>query len=401
MHLFYMYINRKDRITLNSCYTGFVMKILVTGSNGFLGKNLIARLEAQKEENHIIYKYDVDSSKEQLKEYAKECEFVFYFAAIHRPKKKEDFHQINVLLFEELIGFLEKYKNSCPVLYTSSIQAVQDTEYAKSKREAENLLIKHSEKAKSKAIIYRLTNTFGKWATPNHHSVVATFCYNITRDINIQIDNKDQPMNFYYIDDVIDSFISHFFKEGAPEPDADGFYRLEEKYIYTTTLGDLADKLKEFHDSRQTLKLPDMADEFTKKLYSTYLSFLPLDSFHYPLTMHADDRGSFTEIFKTPERGQFSINVIKPGIKKGEHYHNTKCEKFLVVNGRALIQFRQIDSVEVMNYYTSSEDLEVIDIPVGYTHNIINIGEEDLVTLIWANEVFEQENPDTYPLSVE
>ncbi|BCJ94682.1 capsular polysaccharide biosynthesis protein Cap8F [Anaerocolumna cellulosilytica] len=375
------------------------MKILVTGSSGFLGKNLIARLEAQKEENHIIYKYDVDTSKEHLNEYAKDCEFVFYFAAIHRPKKEEEFHQINVLLFEDLINLLEKNQNNCPILYTSSIQAVQNTEYAKSKREAEDLLKNHGEKTGSKAIIYRLTNTFGKWAAPNHHSVVATFCNNITRELEIEIDNPGQPMNFYYIDDVIDSFISHLYRDMAPA--SDGFYHLDKKYLYTTTLKELADKLRAFHDSRLTLTLPDMADSFTKKLYSTYLSYIPIHTFHYPLTMHADDRGSFTEIFKTPERGQFSVNVIKPGIKKGEHYHNTKCEKFLVVSGRALIQFRKIDSEEIMNYYASSEELEVIDIPVGYTHNIMNIGEEDLVTLIWANEVFNKENPDTYPLPVE
>jgi UDP-2-acetamido-2,6-beta-L-arabino-hexul-4-ose reductase len=378
---------------------GVKLKILVTGSSGFLGKNLIARLKAQKEENHIIYKYDTDTSKDQLMEYAKDCEFVFYFAAVHRPKKEEEFHQINVLLFENLIALLEKQQNNCPILYTSSIQAVQNTPYAKSKREAEDVLKKHCEKTRDKAIIYRLTNTFGKWATPNHHSVVATFCHNITRELEIQIDNPDHSMDFYYIDDVIDSFISHLYTD--KNPDSDGFYRLDNKYRYTTTLKELANKLTEFHEFRQTLSLPNTADSFTKKLYSTYLSYLPIHTFHYPLTMHTDDRGSFTEIFKTPEQGQFSINVIKPGIKKGEHYHNTKCEKFLVVSGSALIQFRKIDSEEVVNYYASSEELEVIDIPVGYTHNIMNIGEEDLVTLIWANEGFQKENPDTYPLPVE
>lgn len=371
----------------------FCMKILVTGSNGFIGSNLIARLKSMGQEN-IIYAYDMNVSMETLREYTKDCDFVYHFTAVHRTNRIEDFMEVNYLFFKELLCMLEENHNTCPVLYTSSIQAMQDTEYAQSKRMAEEVLKEYAKKTGARGIIYRLTNTFGKWAKPGGHSVVATFCHNIARNEKIEIHNPDTVMNFYYIDDVIDSFV-HQLKEEAGA-DADGIYRLEDTLLYSISLKELAEKIYSFKASRENHTLPDMKDVLTKKLYSTYLSYLQPTDFKYPLISNKDSRGSFTEIFKTEERGQISVNVIKPGVKKGEHFHNTKCEKFLVVSGEAKIQFRKIGTNEILNYYVSSKKMEVVDIPPGYTHNIINEGISDCVTLIWANEVFNKDKPDTY-----
>ena len=375
------------------------MKILITGSNGFIARNLIARLESQNDINHIIYKYDIETPYEQLTEYTKDCDFVYNLAAVHRPEDKEDFNKVNFLLFDEILGLLEKNNNSCPVLYTSSIQVKQDTDYAKSKLRAEESLILHGKKVEGKAIIYRLTNTFGKWARPNSHSVIATFCYNIARGLDINISDLGYLMDFYYIDDVIDSFVAQL--NGKVSPGLDDIYRLDNNLIYSITLGKLAELIDSFRLSRLNHSIPDMSDDFTKKLYSTYMSYLPCDCFNYPLNMNKDERGSFTEIFKTIDRGQFSVNITKPGISKGDHWHNTKCEKFLVVSGKALIQFRKIDAEEIIKYPVSSEHMEILDIPVGYTHNIINIGDDDLVTLMWANEIFNLDKMDTYHLMVD
>lgn len=369
------------------------MKILVTGAKGFIGSNLIARLNALEPE-YIIYAYDMDTSLEELKKYTKDCDFVYHFTAVHRTNREEDFIEVNYLFFKELLEMLQKNHNYCPVLYTSSIQAVQDTEYAKSKRMAEEALKIYALKTGARGILYRLTNIFGKWAKPSAHSVVATFCYNIARNEAIEIHNPDTVMNFYYIDDVIDSFIKQLKEEEVPKED--GIHRLEDTLLYPVTLKELAEKIYSFKEARNNHTLPDVKDIFTKKLYSTYLSYLEPAEFKYPLISHTDNRGSFTEIFKTEDRGQISVNVIKPGVKKGEHFHDTKCEKFLVVSGEAKIQFRKIGTDKIINYYVSSRKLEVVDIPPGYTHNIINEGICDCVTLIWANEVFNPFKPDTY-----
>lgn len=374
------------------------MKVLVTGHRSFIGSNLITKLESLYEDIEI-YKYDVDSTLEELREYTKDCDFVYHFIAVHRTNRIEDFMEVNYLFFKEILKMLEDNKNTCPVLYTSSIQAVQDTEYAKSKRLAEEALLEYGERNKAKVYPYRLTNTFGKWAKPESHSVVATFCHKIARGEAIEIHNPNTVMNFYYIDDVIDTLISHLSTD--VEPDADGIYRLKKEFLYTITLKELADLLYSFKKSREDNLIPNTKEPFTKKLYATYLSYIPPIDFKYPLTMHKDKRGSFTEVFKTKDRGQLSVNVIKPGVKKGEHYHHTKCEKFLVVSGEAKIQFRKIGTNKIYNYYVSDKKLEVVDIPPGYTHNIINEGKNDCVTLIWANEVFDSNKPDTYSCPVE
>lgn len=369
------------------------MKILVTGASGFLGSNLIARLNGLEQE-YIIYAYDRKTTLEELREYTRDCDFVYHFTAVHRTNRTQDFMDINYRFFKELLDMLQENSNHCPVLYTSSIQAIQDTEYAKSKRMAEDALKIHASHTGARGILYRLTNTFGKWAKPGGHSVVANFCYGIARDEEIEIHNPNTVVSLYYIDDVIDSFVKQLTNNLTP--DVDGIFRLDNSLLYHITLQELADKIYSFKGSRINHSLLDMKDTFTKKLYSTYLSYLQTNDFKYPLLTHKDNRGSFTEIFKTEERGQISVNVIKPGVKKGEHFHDTKCEKFLVISGEANIQFRKIGTKEILNYYVSSVKMEVVDIPPGYTHNIINEGICDCVTLIWANEVFDPFKPDTF-----
>ncbi len=374
------------------------MKILVTGAGGFLGRNLLAQLTNQSGTQYDIYTYDKSSNLDDLKEYTKDCDFVYHFAAVHRPIREDEFRKVNYEFFQTLLGYLRENGNHCPVLYTSSIQAVQNTEYARSKRMAEEALKEHGKLNASKVIIYRLTNTFGKWAKPCAYSVVATFCYNLAREREIEINNPNTLMRFYYVDDVITSFLKHLTEEVPP--DADGYYRLTEEYCYSVTLKELADAIREFKYDRENNYIPDLKDPFHKKLYSTYLSYLPLEELKLPLTSHEDERGSFTELLKTEGSGQISLNITKPGIKKGEHYHNTKCEKFLVLSGTALIQIRRIGSREIMEYNLSGEKLCLLEIPPGYTHNLINTGESDLYTLIWANEVFDTTHTDTYPSSV-
>lgn len=374
------------------------MKILVTGSGGFLGKNLTANLAAQSGEQHVIYTYDKSNDLKDLKAYTKDCDFVYHFAAVHRPVREEEFLKVNYEFFQTLLSYLRENGNRCPVLYTSSVQAVQDTEYAKSKRMAEEALRKHEKLNSSKVIIYRLTNTFGKWAKPCAYSVVATFCYNIARERDIELHDPDTLMHFYYVDDVINAFVRHLREEILP--DTDGYYRLPGEYCYPVTLKELADTVKGFKKARESNYIPDMKNPFTKKLYSTYLSYLPLEKLKIPLISHRDSRGSFTEILKTEDRGQISLNVTKPGIRKGEHYHNTKCEKFLVISGSALLQLRRVGCQEITEYFLSGDELSILEIPPGYTHNLINLGESDLYTLIWANEVFDAAHPDTYPCPV-
>ncbi len=374
------------------------MKILVTGAGGFLGKNLIAGLKAQSGEEHIIYTYDTTNTLEELKTYTRDCDFVYHFAAVHRPVREADFMEVNYELFRKLLAYLRESGNKCPVLYTSTIQAAQDSAYARSKRMAEEALREHGRLNNSKSILYRLTNTFGKWAKPYAYSVVATFCYNIARNIKIEIHNPDTRMNFYYVDDVITDFLRHLKEEVLPGED--GYHRLKEEYNYQVTLQELADTIRGFQKAREELYIPDLKDVFVKKLYSTYLSYLPMDKAAIPVLSHQDARGSFTEVFRTDDRGQFSVNITKPGIKKGEHYHNSKCERFYVIAGKAMIQMRRIGSDEIHEFVLSSDNPRILEIPPGYAHNLMNIGDTDLSTLIWANEVFDSLNPDTYPCSV-
>lgn len=370
------------------------MKILVTGANGFIGKNLIAELKNKGYEN--IFKYDVDSNMEELDNYAKESDFIFHLAGVNRPNNTEEFMEGNFGFTSELLTRLKKYRNKAPILITSSIQAELDNHYGKSKKAGEELLKSFSLENGNKELIYRLPNVFGKWCRPNYNSAIATFCNNIANDIEIKVNDSSVEMTLVYIDDVVTEFLNALIGQ----ENRIGNY-CEVGTSHKTTLGRIVDIIYSFKESRKTLLIPNMQDELSKKLYSTYLSYLPKDEFSYFLKMNVDSRGSFTEFLKTVERGQVSINISKPGITKGNHWHHSKNEKFLVVSGKGVIKFRKVDSKEIIEYYVSGEKLEVVDIPTGYTHNIINLSEkDDMVTVMWVNEIFNPEKPDTYFLEV-
>lgn len=385
------------------------MKILVTGAKGFVGKNLCAALKNVQEgkdktrgidSNIEIFEYDIDTDKALLETYCKEADFVFNLAGVNRPQNQEEFMEGNFGFASTLLETLKKYNNTCPVMLSSSLQATligryAEGDYGKSKKAGEDLFFKYSEETGAKVYVYRFPNLFGKWCRPNYNSAVSTFCNNIANGLPITVNDPNVDMKLVYIDDVVAEFANVLEKK----------VHKNEEFCYVPTvheikLGKIVELIEGFKKSRENLLVPDQNDEFSKKLYATYLSYLPKDDFSYPLKMNVDERGSFTEFLKTDEYGQVSVNVAKPGIVKGNHYHNTKNEKFLVVSGKATIRFRKPDENEVIEYFVSGDKLEVVDIPTGYTHNIENIGENDLVTIMWANEKFDPENPDTYFLKV-
>ena len=369
------------------------MKILVTGAKGFVGKNLVAELKNRN--YNEIYECDIETTDEELDEYTKNCEFVFHLAGVNRPEKEEDFMKGNFGFTSVLLEKLKKHNNKCPILITSSIQAKLDNPYGKSKKAGEDLMLSYAKETGAKAYVYRLTNLFGKWCRPNYNSVVATFCNNIAKGLEIKINDPSVVLDLAYIDDVLKELINAM-EGNASIKDGYGYIPV----THTVTLGEIAKLILKFKKSREDLQIPNMKNEFEKKLYSTYLSYLPENEFNYPVKMNADNRGSFTELFKSEERGQVSVNISKPGIVKGNHWHHTKNEKFVVVSGEGVIRFRKINSSEVIEYKVSGEKIEVIDIPCGYTHNIENTGKTDMVTIMWANEVFNPEKPDTYYMEV-
>lgn len=369
------------------------MKVLITGSRGFIARNLIVTLQ-QMDEIDIVT-FNRNDNLNQLELYTKDCDFVFHLAGINRPDNEKEYMQGNYELTNILLNFLRKNENFCPVLYASSIQALLDNLYGKSKKAGEDLLFEYRNETGAKVLIYRFPNVFGKWCRPNYNSAVATFCHNIAHGLPITFSDPSTVINLVYIDDVVQEITNAM--RGNENLVGDF---CEIPVIHTITLGEIADLIYSFKKSREERFIPDMSNPFTKKMYSTYLSYLPQDQFSYDLKMNIDQRGSFTEFIKTPDRGQVSVNISKPGITKGNHWHHTKNEKFLVVSGRGVIRFRKIDSSEIIEYFVSGEKLQVVDIPVGYTHNIENLGDIDMVTIMWANENFEPEKPDTYHLEV-
>lgn len=368
-------------------------KILITGASGFVGKNLVAELKNQGYTDLLLF--NRSNSLEDLEDYTKQCDFVYHLAGVNRPGKEEEFMEGNYDLTSNLLGLLKKNNNTSPVLITSSIQAEKNNAYGRSKKAGEDLVFKYSQETASKAYVYRMQNVFGKWSKPNYNTVVATYCFNIARDIEIQVNNPIADLSLIYIDDVLVEFINAL--KGNPTQQ-DKYCEIP--FVHSIKLGNLANTIKSFKESRKDLAVPNMADELTRKLYSTYLSFLPETNFSYDLQMNTDNRGSFTEFLRTPDRGQISVNISKPGITKGNHWHHTKNEKFLVVSGEGLIRFRNIDSTEIIEYRVNGEKLQVVDIPIGYTHSIVNIGETDLVTIMWVNESFDSNKPDTIFLEV-
>lgn len=369
------------------------MKVLITGAKGFIGKNLIAELRNRGYQD--LLEYDIETPSEMLEQYSKECDFVFHLAGVNRPLNQEEFISGNIGFTSTLLEHLKKQNNKAPILITSSIQAELNNPYGISKKAGEDLLLNYSQETGSKVFVYRLPNVFGKWCRPNYNSVVATFCSNIANELPIQVNDSNTIVNLVYIDDVVNEFINAMNDQANKRGN---FYFVEP--AHTIQLGAIVELIYSFKESRENGSIPDLSDPFTKKLYSTYLSYLPTDKFSYPLKMNTDSRGSFTEFMKTPDRGQVSINVSKPGISKGNHWHNTKCEKFLVVSGTGVIKFRKIDCEDVIEYFVSGDKLEVVDIPIGYTHSITNVGDTDLVTVMWANEVYNKDKPDTYFLEV-
>ncbi|MGI6121182.1 MAG: capsular polysaccharide biosynthesis protein CapF [Saccharofermentanales bacterium] len=376
------------------------MNILVTGALGFIGKNLIASLEAirdRKDKSHglindlNILPYDLDTDPALLESYCKQAEFVCHLAGVNRPKDPKEFMEGNYGFTSTLLDALKKHDNKAPVLITSSVQAALDNPYGQSKKAGEDLLFSYSEETGAPVFVYRLPNAFGKWSRPNYNSAIATFCHNIARGLPITITDRSIRLSLVYIDDIVAELIRAIKGEATRA----GVF-CEVRPVHQATLGEIADLLHSFYESRFTLQVPQLDNPLVKKLYSTYLSFMPDDAFAYSLTTHTDHRGSFTEVLRTPDRGQVSINISKPGITKGNHWHHTKNEKFLVVHGQGIIRFRKIGEDKVIEYLVSGEDLKVVDIPTGYTHNIENLGTEDMVTLMWANEPFDLEKPDTF-----
>lgn len=381
------------------------MKILVTGAAGFVGKNLIAQLENIRDgreknsplsghnpENIEILACDIDTTQEELDKFCKEADFVVHLAGVNRPKDESEFMKGNADFTSQLLSLLEKHGNKATILLSSSIQAALDNPYGRSKKAGEEILKEYGKKTGAKVLIYRFTNLFGKWCRPNYNSVVATFCNNIANDLDITINDPEVTLNLSYIDDVVEELV----KAIAGEPTG-------QILAHQVKLGDIARLLYEFKEMRNNLQVPKLDDPFQKKLYSTYLSYLPAQSFKYKLKPNVDNRGSFTEIIRTADRGQFSVNISKPGITKGNHWHHTKNEKFLVVSGHGLIELRRVGLDEEGNPYPKvsfevrGEDLEVIEMIPGYTHNIINLSDtDDLITFMWANEAFDPNKPDTY-----
>ena len=378
------------------------MKILITGAKGFIGKNLVSQLRnigEGKANNYkisgkelTIFEYDVDSDIQELDTFCREADFVFHLAGVNRPKDPSEFMLGNYGFTSQLLNALKRHENRCPVMLSSSIQATLDNPYGESKRAGEQLMFDYAKETGAKVLVYRFPNVFGKWCRPNYNSVIATFCNNIANDLPIQINDASVKLNLVYIDDVVDELIAALC----------GYEHYEDKFcsvkpIYTITLGEIVDLLSSFKNLQQNLDIPNVKDGFSKKLYSTYLSYLSPEKFRYPLRMNIDNRGSFTEIIRSSICGQFSVNISKPGITKGEHWHQSKNEKFVVVSGKGLIQMRKIESDEIFNFYVSGEKIEVVEMIPGYTHNIINLSDtEDLITFMWCNECFDANRPDTF-----
>ncbi|NCD08055.1 MAG: capsular polysaccharide biosynthesis protein CapF [Negativicutes bacterium] len=370
------------------------MKILVTGAKGFIGKNLIAEL---RNRNYLeIMEFDVDCSEELLGEYCRNADFIYHLAGINRPKETCEFMTGNFGFTAALLKKLSQYNNKCPIVLTSSTQAALANPYGESKKAGEDLLFEFAQAMGNAVHVYRLPNVFGKWCRPNYNSVVATFCHNIANELPIKVNDPEVLLNMAYIDDVVSELINAM--EGMVHTNSDGYCYVPT--CYSVKLGDIASLIKGFSNARQKNEIPDMSDGFTRKLYSTYLSYLPPDKLSFPLKMNADIRGSFTEIVHTPDRGQISVNITKPGITKGNHWHQSKTEKFIVVSGNALIQFREVNSSSIIEYHVSGEKITVVDVPPGYTHKLTNEGENELITIIWSNETFDPEHPDTYYLEV-
>lgn len=395
------------------------MNILVTGAKGFVGKNLCAALKNVRdgkdrtrgiEQDIAVFEYDIDTDKNLLDTYCAEADFVFNLAGVNRPQNQEEFMEGNFGFASELLDALKRHNNTCPVMLSSSLQATlvgryAEGDYGKSKKAGEELFFEYSKESGAPVYVFRFPNLFGKWCRPNYNSAVATFCNNIANDLPIQVNDRAIELTLLYIDDLVDDMFA-LLKGNVKRCEYSGLDIVPDengKFCYcpvthNVTLGEIADLLDSFKNQSSTLVVPEIPENsFAKKLYSTYLSYLPKEKISFPLKMNVDQRGSFTELLKTEKCGQISVNISKPGITKGQHWHNTKWEFFIVVSGKGLIQQRKIDSDEVLNFEVSGEEIKAVHMLPGYTHNIINLSDtEDLVTVMWANENFDPNRPDTF-----
>jgi len=367
------------------------MKILVTGSNGFIAKNLIEHLK--RDENNKLYLYSRNDSETILEAYVKESDFIFHLAGVNRPKDITKFYEGNSNLTKKIIDILSENNKQTPVLITSSTQAELDNDYGKSKLEAENILKEYNKNKNANVYIYRLPNVFGKWSKPNYNSVISTWCHNIANDLEIQVNNRETLLNLVYVDDVVKSFLEKLTLSYTD-------IYCEVSTVYRKTLGEIEKLLFSFKNNRKSLLIPNVGSGFERALYATYLSYLNTDNFSYFLNGHEDERGTFYEIIKTLDSGQFSLSTTAPGVTRGNHYHHTKNEKFLIVKGEALLEYKHIVTGEKISYKVSDKKMEVIEMIPGYTHNIKNIGNEEMILVLWANENFDPNNPDTFFLEV-
>ena len=382
------------------------MNILITGAGGFVGKNLVAALENVRDgkdrtrglkQDITILSCTRQTSEETLEDYCRAADFVFHLAGVNRPKEESEFLTGNLGLTEKLLDTLRRVGNRCPVMLSSSIQAERDNPYGRSKRAGEQAVRAYGEETGARTLIYRFPNVFGKWCRPNYNSAVATFCHNRANDLPIQVNDRATVLTLVYIDDVVDELLRAL----KGEENRDGcFCRVP--VTHTVTLGEIVDLIESFRTQPETLLVPDIPDgSFAKKLYSTFLSYLPKEKAAFPLKMHRDQRGSFTELLKTASCGQFSVNVSRPGVTKGQHWHNTKWEFFIVVSGRARIEERKVGSNDLWAFEVTGEQPTAVHMLPGFTHSIINLSDtDDLVTLMWANERFDPDKPDTFFLEV-
>lgn len=394
------------------------MKILVTGAKGFVGKNLTEALKNVKDGKdrtrptlkiEEVYEYDVYSTEQELEEYCKNADFVFNLAGVNRPKTQEEFMQGNFGFASKLLDTLKKHNNTCPVMLSSSIQATligrYDGEYGRSKKAGEDLFFDYAKETGAKVLVYRFPNLFGKWCRPNYNSAVATFCNNVANDLPITVNDRNTELELLYIDDLVDEMLNALEnKEHRAEFDGINTVITESgKFCavpttHKVTLGEIVDLLETFRDQPKTLVIPEIPkNSFAKKLYSTYLSYLPKEKVAFPLKMNIDERGSFTELIKTASCGQVSVNISKAGITKGQHWHNSKWEFFIVVKGHGLIQERKIGTDEIIEFEVSGDNIQAVHMLPGYTHNIINLSDmEEMITIMWANEQFDKDKPDTF-----
>lgn len=361
------------------------MKVLVTGSSGFIGKNLISHL--QEINNLEIVKFDKEDNFDKIVSNIDDIDFIFHLAGINRPVNVEDFYSGNTDLTKKIVDLI-KDKN-IPILVTSSIQANKDNDYGKSKKLAEEYIKENL----NNYYIYRLHNVFGKWGKPNYNSVISTFCYNISHNLDINVNDESTVLDLIYIDDVCYEFIN-VLNGNKPSEKIEDYYYINPRY--NVSLGFIVNKLYEFKNSMNSIYVPNTGNDFVKKLYSTYISYLPLESTVTSASKNVDERGSFTELVRTKECGQFSISFSKPGVVRGNHYHHTKLERFIVVKGKAKISFSSVINDDKYSFVVDENDIKIVTIPVGYTHNIENIGDDEMILILWCNELFDKDKPDTY-----